>query len=144
MPDLDLLQITHHAWTAVSSALPGIIFKILGQDRHPTTQFLEHSQSHSTESTWHTVSQSYIWYLGLHDTKQLVFSLFSLSLPHSLSLCLSLFLWKKYRCSDTMDTESIGKSLKRSKVYVELRRNVSHTWIFSGVAAYVESIGHQC
>lgn len=110
MPDLDLLQITHHACTDVSSALPGIIFKIPGQDRSPTAQCLEHSQSHSTESTWHTVSQSYkipnIWC-----------SLF-LSLCLSFNVSPSLSLWEKYGCSGIMGTESIGKSPKRAKVYV--------------------------
>jgi hypothetical protein len=56
MPDLDLLQIAHHACTAVSSTLPGIVFKLPGQDRNPTTKWLEHSQSHSSESI--TVTQA--------------------------------------------------------------------------------------
>lgn len=64
MPDLDLLQITYHTCTAVSSNLPGIIFKIPGQYRNSTTKFLEHRQSlRFTESLWHTHTHSYIWVL---------------------------------------------------------------------------------
>lgn len=53
MLDLELLQITLCAHTAVSSALPGIIFNTSEQDRSPRTKGLELSQSHSNESIWH-------------------------------------------------------------------------------------------
>lgn len=150
MPDLDLLQITHHTCTAVSSTLPGIIFKIPGQDRSPTTKCLEHSQSHSTESVWHTNSESKL-YLVLGSTRHQTNGIL---LPLSLSLSGYIYIYiylplsliykiiyeikydvfpKKYGCSDFMGPGSVGKLCGR--------QHKLHLGLFSGMVVHMESIG---
>lgn len=137
MPDLDLLQITHHTCTAVSSTLPGIIFKIPGQDGSPKTKFLEHSQSHSTESIWHTNSESEL-YLVLGSTRHqtngvlsflfLPFSLFlCLSFSFSLSQFLSLCSIKSYFFERNMDALTFWA---QSLLEGSLGSNISYTWAF--------------
>lgn len=140
MPDLDLLQITHHTSTAVSSTLPGIIFKIPGQDRSPTAKCLEHSQSHSAESIWHTNSESELSLVlqSIRHQAKCILSFLSpfLSVSPSFSLSISLsliyiitFLWGKYGCSDIMGPKFVGKlSGKQHKLHFSLFQGWPYMW----------------